>query len=484
MRPLLLISLFLLVQSLNAQTDSYKFFFDNIEKKVTRVVQDSMAEWLQKGEFETSQQYATRTSNKDLQVQRFTEKAIGLIMQEHIERINFKNYTVSSYDADAQSYKITLDLAGEFILPVPLANKEAVKFKENQNNLSFSNPNFAIQNNNWILSYIEVISGNKTYTYDITQAAEYNENDYFAVSMSDIEDINISLPNDGSSMPSPNKKNYEDLDQGYVINDNIPITTTKNKDAIAVIIGNRRYQNTKWVNFAENDARIMKEYLIKTLGFREGNIFLEIDATKGTFENYFGTASIYKGKLYSAIKEDVSDVFIFYSGHGAPSVNNKKGYFIPVECDPKRVELSGYSLDLFYNNLIKMQAKSITVVLDACFSGAEVLEDISPIRVKQAQTVVNDSRSMIFSSSSNEEVSSWYNAKKHGLFTYFFLKGIHNLNADRNKDNKLTYAELFSYIANKTEGVPYYARRLHSIDQTPTRFGGRNGEDVFIDLSN
>jgi len=33
----------------------------------------------------------------------------------------------------------------------------------------------------------------------------------------------------------------------------------------------------------------------------------------------------------------------------------------------------------------------------------------------------------------------------HGVFTYFVLKGLHNEEADANKDGRVTAGELFSY---------------------------------------
>lgn len=69
-----------------------------------------------------------------------------------------------------------------------------------------------------------------------------------------------------------------------------------------------------------------------------------------------------QGKLYNNLQPEKSDVFIYYAGHGAPSVKDKKGYFIPVDCDPQYIEQGGYSLDLFYANLAKLPA-SITCII-------------------------------------------------------------------------------------------------------------------------
>jgi hypothetical protein len=263
---------------------------------------------------------------------------------------------------------------------------------------------------------------------------------------------------------------------GESVDVNIPLTAQSNKDAIAVVIGNRNYSKAKNVDYALNDARAVRQYLTKSMGFRSGNIFFIENATKGDFELYFGIKGNHQGKLFNAIKRDRSDVFVFYSGHGAPSLKNKRGYFVPVEADPQYIELGGYPLDVFYENISRLQARSVTVVLDACFSGANIFENISPMVVEVQNPVVNMKNSVVLSSSSGSQVSSWHNEQEHGMFTYFFLKSIQDRNADFNKDNELTFDEIYRYIADKSEGIPYYARRIHGVDQNPTIQGGYKGK--------
>ena len=84
-----------------------------------------------------------------------------------------------------------------------------------------------------------------------------------------------------------------------------------------------------------------------------------------------------------------------------------------------------------------------------------------------------------FSSSSSNQISSWYNEKNHGLFTYFFLKAIRG-EADKNKDKKITYQEVQDYVSDRSEGVPYWAKRLHSGRvQSPSLMGTLKNE-VFV----
>ena len=263
------------------------------------------------------------------------------------------------------------------------------------------------------------------------------------------------------------------------IHEEIPEAGEENRDAIAVVMGNSFYKKTKNVDFAINDALAMRTYLIKTLGYKDGNIFYIENATQSDFMTYFGVKGNYKGKLFNAVKKNKSDVFIYYSGHGAPGLKDQKGYFVPVECDPQYVELGGYPLETFYENLAEIPAKSFTVILDACFSGADIFENISPIVIQVKNPVMKLNHGIVLASSSGNQVSSWYNEKQHGMFTYFFLKGIHNKNGDLNKDGQLTYEELYKFISDESEGVPYYARRLHGVEQNPT-LQGNESKRVFV----
>ena len=262
------------------------------------------------------------------------------------------------------------------------------------------------------------------------------------------------------------------------VDKNIPKTSLNNPDAIAVVIGNQKYQQTgvPAVDFAVRDATVVKQYLTDTLGFKEGNILFEINATQARLRALFGTATEHRGQLYNYVKSGKSDVFIYYSGHGAPDPESKQGYLVPVDCDPAVVKLNGYPISTFYNNLSKIQARSFTVVLDACFSGdsqsGQLLKNISPVFITVDNPLMTLPNATLFTSATGEQVSCWYPDKKHSLFTYFFLKGLQGA-ADTDNDKNVTISELEQFVTDKTEGVPYYARRLHSRTQTPVVSGDK-----------
>jgi len=268
-----------------------------------------------------------------------------------------------------------------------------------------------------------------------------------------------------------------------------PKTLSENQSGIAVIIGNRDYEKTNRVDYAINDVREIKKLLVESLGYREGNIFMIENAAYGDFSSYFGTESDFRGKLFNAARKGESDIFVYYSGHGAPGLRSSagnekqgKGYFLPVECDPLYVELGGYALETFFNNISKIEAKSITVMIDACFSGSDVLQNISPVAIEVQNPVLSHPGVVVLSSSSKSQVSSWHNNSGHGAFTFFLLTAVENLKADINKDGDLTFEELFRYVGDENEGVPYYARRTHGVEQNPI-IQGDYKDRVFLKLS-
>lgn len=252
---------------------------------------------------------------------------------------------------------------------------------------------------------------------------------------------------------------------------NIPKTALKRKDAVAVVIGNADYLKTTGVDFAIRDASVMKMYLTNALGFDEKNIIFELNASKATLETIFGTENNHRGKLFNWIKKDVSDVFIYYVGHGAPDLKRNRAYIVPVDSDPMTIDMNGYPLDTFYSNIAKLPYKTITVVIDACFSGLSpkglLVKGISPAGIEVDIPYANIPKSTVFLSSSGKEYSSWHEDQGHSLFTYYFLKGLKG-EADKNGDRKISVAELRNYL---DEEVPYQARRLNSNEQSPLVWG-------------
>ena len=237
------------------------------------------------------------------------------------------------------------------------------------------------------------------------------------------------------------------------IEKNIPQSNKVNENALAIIFGIENYRNVSNVNFAFRDATIMKEYFSKTIGIPEEQIYFRVndEVTLGEFRKIFSE----NGWLDKRIIEKETDIYFYYAGHGAPAIKEEKAFLIPFDGDPNYPIQTGYSLETVFENLSKLNANSVTVFLDACFTGANrenemLLAGARPVSIQLKNNYVNNVT--VFSATSNNEISSSYPKNKHGLFSYFLMKGMQG-DADSNKDNKLTINELFDYTKSKVSRI-------------------------------
>lgn len=271
-------------------------------------------------------------------------------------------------------------------------------------------------------------------------------------------DIQIGLPFDSPDIAMKTltvKGNKQSVD-GMVASDfsidieqNIPETPNKNSDALAIIFGIEQYKNVSDATFAKRDAALVKEYFNKVIGIPENRIYYKTnsDVGKAEFDKVFSK----DGWLEKRVKDKLTDIYVYYSGHGAPDLKNKVAYLIPYDGDPNYATQTGYCIDDLYKNLSALKARKVNVFLDACFSGANrendmLLADARPVLIKVAESSSNITENMtIFSAASAKQISSAWPDKKHGLFTYFMLKGLKG-DADTDKNNNLTIQELENYI--------------------------------------
>jgi len=231
----------------------------------------------------------------------------------------------------------------------------------------------------------------------------------------------------------------------------------------AVVIGIEQYrQNLPSVEFAAHDAFIMREYLTKTLGYPDENVVMLLNerAAKSDLEKYI------ERWLPNRVEKD-SSVLIYYSGHGAPNPTTQEGFLVPYDGDPTFLEITGYPLKRLYEQMGKLPAREVLVVLDSCFSGSGgrsvIAKGARPLVISMENSVLAGDKIVVMTASSAAQISSTYDQKSHGLFTYFFLKGLQG-EADANKDGKIDLNELYGYVKPQVVGV---ARREYNNDQVP-----------------
>ena len=227
-----------------------------------------------------------------------------------------------------------------------------------------------------------------------------------------------------------------------MVDKNIPSVSHQNSNCFAVIIGNEKYESEVDVPFAENDARIFKEYAIKTLGIPEKQIKYVANGTL----NGIRMAIRWLTQAMGVCNGQGQAIF-YYAGHGIPDEANKSAYLLPVDgfgSDPE----SAYSLNRLYNELGAMPAQSVTVFLDACFSGAKreggMLASARGVAIKVKQSTPKG-KMIVFTAAQGDETAHPYNEEHHGMFTFFLLKKLQETKGD------ITYGDLGDYLTNEVK---------------------------------
>ncbi len=246
------------------------------------------------------------------------------------------------------------------------------------------------------------------------------------------------------------------------VDKNIPEWPNKYKNKFALIIGNEEYSmyqsgisSEANVAYARNDATIFREYVVKTLGFQEENVYFLTDATAGAMGQKIDLISKMVGKLGGD-----SEILFYYAGHGLPDEVSRIPYLIPVDVTAANLQ-SAIKLSDIYQKLAESGARKITLFLDACFSGGgrnAGLLAARAVKIKPAEESLAGNI-VVFSASTGEQSSLPNNREKHGMFTYFLLKRIQETGGNMN------YGSLADYL---TKTVAVESLRINQKEQDPT----------------
>lgn len=399
-------------------------------------VEGKMNVWQKKGEFEKLEDYRRRVTESARQKQAgiFLKQAEDSYMAERGRNYPL-SFSLSDYDSENEVFLVEEKDFGKLLVPVPI--KEARAFKENWEMMEI-NPSFRIRDDRLALSAVDfkLPSGN-VYRYDNTAEVKYVMADIaycFDPISFDADSLYVSAPQRQAIGHTRISVGKSDVDV------NIPQTGRVDSSAFAVIIANENYARLSAVPYALNDGTVFGEYCKKTLGIPKEHIRFYGDATYGTMlmaiRDIQDIADAYEGKI---------DVFFYYAGHGSPKENAKDAYLLPVDSYGTDSDAS-YPLSRLYRELGELPAFSVTVFLDACFSGATregpMLASARSVSIKP-QINAPSGNTVVFSAASGDETALPFKEKKHGLFTYYLLKKLQETRG------KVSYEELGNYVLDQ-----------------------------------
>lgn len=242
----------------------------------------------------------------------------------------------------------------------------------------------------------------------------------------------------------------------------------ENENSFALVVGVEDYSRLPKAQFARRDAQTMRAHLA-ALGYPERNIIslTDADAVRSGLTKYVETW------LPQQVKSD-SRVFVYFSGHGAPDPKTGDTYLMPWDGDPKYLADTGYPLARLFAQLNALPSRNVVVTLDSCFSGAGgrsvIVAGTRPLvtRIKLNRAAVGELT--VFTASGADEVTGVAPDQGHGLFTYYFLKGLNG--AAHATAQGVTVQDLYDYLRPKVED----AARVDNRDQSPQLFIPPDGQ--------
>ena len=272
---------------------------------------------------------------------------------------------------------------------------------------------------------------------------------------------------------------------------------TRRDQGLAVIIGIEEYKHTFPATYKLRDATTFYQYSRDVLGIPEARIMLRTDedATKAEFDYIFEPkASKNDGWLKKRLRDPKiaagTDLFVYLGGHGFPDLASGRPYLIPHDVRPEQAT-NGVSLEKLYETLSAFGARSVTVFVESCFSGASGYDrsgaetllamHMNPVVPVMERPVIGP-QMVVFTAASGDKPSNNREDLKHGIFTYFVLKGLGG-QADANRDQAVNVEELYRYLERQVPAkaleAPLDREQVPEVWPSVDRLGAR-GRRVLV----
>lgn len=364
-------------------------------------------QWQKKKEYETTEQWRQRVTaeNQKNKVDEIANQAKKEFIALHKPKTT--TGTLGTYDADYGAYPVSIEGANTIYAKIPL--EEALQFKTNWSKVVMQ-PTYGIIDDNIAVTSCIFSLGNKS--WKSTERAANDNLDYLSY---DVPTLNVDL--DGKTSVAQNTSPKKAVDN--TIDKNIPQTASLQSNTFVIAIGNENYTLVPKVAFANNDMNIFAQYCQKTLGIPMQNIRKYKDATFGSMLSALNDIK----DIADAYNGDMNVIF-YYAGHGIPNEKDQTAYLLPTDADGKSTEVC-FPLARLYKELGELNAKSVIVFMDACFSGAQrgngMLASARGVAIK-AKEQKPMGKLVVLTAASGEETAYPFKEKGHGLFTYFLLK--------------------------------------------------------------
>lgn len=235
----------------------------------------------------------------------------------------------------------------------------------------------------------------------------------------------------------------------------------------ALIAGVNEYEDTRFIplKYAINDAQdIYKVLTNKDIGeFDRDDVILIENPTRSEMETSLG-------KMLEEAK-DKDFVFIYFAGHGKLDTLGKL-CLATRDARADKFVTNSIHLDYLQSVFNQCDCKSITLIIDSCYSGSAGESFRGNILTESFEQISGHGK-VIISASQTLEKSRESDAVGHGIFTHYILKGLSEGEADGDNDGVISVNELYKYAC---EGV----KTATNGRQIPMGWGIDEGAEIVL----
>jgi hypothetical protein len=242
-------------------------------------------------------------------------------------------------------------------------------------------------------------------------------------------------------------RTFEQTEKSFEPLSPLAVRPAAQRDALAIIIGIEKYRNIPSADFANRDARAFVDYAKRAFGIPDSNIRLLVDEEAGAVQ----ILRTFRSWLPTVVKSDQTEVYVFFSGHGLPGFGDTNLYLLPHEVDKELLDRTAITQKEIVDAIQRTKPKSVTMFIDSCYSGLTrtgetLLAGARPISIVAKEDNNFPPHFTVISASAPDEISSSSPILKHGIFSYYLMRGMEG-NADVDGDKKITVGEVQVYLS-------------------------------------
>lgn len=389
-------------------------------------VNNYLSFWYPKKEYETTQDWKSRTTDEKLQqkLENLRRLAAARFVAERGKTtLSPNDFSLKKYDADNSTFLLVHKNFGSVLIPVP--RKKAAEFRALWQQAKIAAPDYGIgKNDRLVLKSADFIlpSGD---VYRADPDAVYEAGTQFGK-------LTIALPGGTERIEIPPRAVLSDVDR------DIPVNPEQgNRSRFVCILVNESYEAGGNVLFAGEDGFAFEKYCEKTLGIPRKRII----RSKNNSLGHMRTALADLAKRAEVFPD--AEIIFFYVGK---SVADRYGneYLLPTDCRPSDGVAGGLKLKELYAALGALNAKLITVFIDSeiCFHDFQRGQKAAPSQsMLEVSDAVPAGKSLVFRSALPDEKPQRFPEKSHGMFTYFLLKKIKETHGNVEAETLADYLE-------------------------------------------